>query len=164
MKSMVTCFPSAGKGGSDLGADEAAADDGEAGSALSSLAQALVIGQRAEVDDLFTRSGQTDGVTAGGQQQALVGVLLAQVIHQAAAERVEVYSGPVEVQVNAEGIRAPPDAREGSAFPQPFRERRAVIGRVGFAADQPDGTMRVTWRMPRAAASAAIPPPMMRYL
>ena len=92
MKSMVTCFPSPARAAAISEPMKPPPMMVKRAATLSQRAQALVIGQRAEVDDLFARSGQANGVTAGGQQQALVGVLLAQVIHQAAAQRVEVRS------------------------------------------------------------------------
>src|SRR3989454_9125894 len=124
--------------GGDLAADEPAADHREAHALARERAQAAVIVQGAEIDDLVGLERQAPRDAARGEEQLLVPIHRAPVVRHTARPGIERRDPPPQVQRRARRGRLPPDLLFGLALPEGLRERRPVVGRMRLGADQAD--------------------------
>ena len=162
--------PVRAQGRGELGADEPAAEDDEAPAALGERAEAAVVAERAEVDDVVAVvAGQAPRAAAGREQEPLVAVGLAAIVGRASRGRVERDDAPPEVQVDAELRRPAPDGLLALSLPEPLRERRPAVGRVVLAADEADRAVGIVVADPAARGIGRHPPahdqiPVVRHL
>ena len=85
--------------GGDLGADEAGADHDEAGAAVGEPAQAAVVVDGSEVDDVLAAEREPARSPARREQQPLVGVGLAAVVARRASLQVEPDDAPAGLKI-----------------------------------------------------------------
>src|SRR5207249_1172118 len=96
----------------ELRADEAAADDEEARSLLRRLADAAIVVERPEVDDLSVVGREPARPAARREQEPLAPMRLAAIVERRVAVQVELDDPPAEEQLDAAEVgRAPPDRR-----------------------------------------------------
>src|SRR5207244_11895368 len=114
----------------ELGADEAAADHDHAGIALCRRAQAAVVVECPEVDDLVVPASEPAGNAAGREQQLLVDVLVTLVVGRAVAAEIERDHAAPEDGVGATQGGVVPDRLLVAACPELLRERRTLVRRV----------------------------------
>ena len=135
----------------DLGADEASADHDERRALPGQRAQAAVVGELAEVDDVVAGvARKPPRAAAGREQKPFVAVGLALVVGRPAGSQVERDDAPPEVQIDAELGGPAPDRALVLPLPEPLRERRTAVGRVGLLADEADRAVGVVIANPAA--------------
>src|SRR5207237_4377053 len=122
----------------DFAPDKAAADHAEAHALARERAQPAVVVERAVVDDLVRLERQLSRHPAGGEQQLCEAVFRAPVVRRLMRPRIERRDPTAQVQLGSGGGGLAPDRLLRRAFPERFRERRSVGGRVRLGTDHAD--------------------------
>src|SRR5690348_11136199 len=125
-------------GRSYLAADEAATDHRDAGAGLYRLAQPLVVVEGTVVDEIVAPGGEPPRGAAGGDQELAVLPGVAGVVMHHVRRAVD--PGRTAPQGNGGAclVDRTPDVLFLAILPELLGERRAIVGRMGFVADQAD--------------------------